>query len=195
MNHAWWVLASASMLGMHSVWAYQQSPHRLQRWSGSALAAIGLGWWVFHVNRIGFVLGWSLSGTALCLEAARSLATRAPLPPWTAPVDAAAGLAALWLTSGSWLAPSVGYGVGILLAIALGASWTRIAEPTLQELEVVLLGAVGLKLLGSAAFGLRLEQVPLALWAVPWLMAAEVRQRRADAITRLPTARTPPPRR
>ncbi len=118
----------------------------------------------------GLRLGWSVSGIILCAYAARSVASgRTDRAAWLSVLDGAGAWAALVLSGASPLAVASGALAGGVLPLAIGP-WPVVLKRFIEPLEVVLMGAVGLRVLGQAALGPEMESWPLLVFSLPWLV-------------------------
>lgn len=159
------------------VMAYQISG---PRWDGQlrpalqtvAVGILGLGGVLFvpALSFDGLRLGWGLSGTMLCIYAARAVTSgHTGRAPWLTVLDGAGAWAALVLSGASPLAVAAGAIAGGVLPLAVGP-WPVGLKRFIEPLEVVLMGAVGLRVLSQVVLAPDMESWPLLLFAVPWLV-------------------------
>lgn len=159
------------------VMAYQISGPQWDRRLRSALSAVAMG--ILGLGGLlllpaltfeGLRLGWTISGVTLCGYATRSFVSRrVRRAPWLSVLDGAGAWAALVLSGASPLAVAAGAVAGGLLPLAVGP-WPAVLKRFIEPLEVVLMGAVGLRILSQVLLGPELEAWPLLLFAVPWLV-------------------------
>lgn len=132
-----------------------------------SLAAIGL---VPELSFTGLRIGWLAAGVVLCSHAVFSIKRgHMPRRAWFGVWDGAGSWVALVLAGANPLAVLCGAGAGLILPIAVGP-WPGWLRRMLEPAECILMGAVGLRSLLLAGLGPAMENWPLLLLTVPWLI-------------------------
>ncbi|MCL5116715.1 MAG: hypothetical protein M1272_06160 [Firmicutes bacterium] len=148
-------------------WARGQEEWRALLWPVASLPVLAL---VGGLSFAGLRLGWIVSGCVLSGYAVRRVWRGiGPHRPMLSALDGAGGWVALMLAGANPLAVLAGASAGMVLPLAVGP-WPRTVRRLVGPLEAVLMGAVGLRALLSGLVGPQLENWPVLVLAIPWLM-------------------------
>lgn len=187
-----WVLLGATSIGFKggvsilrdaSTRSYRQS---VIYWVIGSLAFVLL---IHHLTADSMRFWWMVAGLLLSITVGRMIfrATRQS-PPWVEPLEGVGLSLALWLGTQDLITILVGIIIGFLLAVAIGHGLRTRYHVWSWTINIVSLGAVGIRDIGLSVLGPSVEHVPALLWMVPWLIIWDI-WNAIDAASIIPQAK------